>query len=1000
MGLTSDHANQYQRLASHLIYSNSPLRAPSLTIERGAQPANALWPHGISGDLPIIVVRVDDENELPIVRDLLQAHEYWQRRQFDVDLVVLNEKSTSYVQDLQTALEALVRIGHARRRLSGAAVRGNVFVLRRDLMTPDSHNALLAAARVDLAGRRGTLGEQLDRLVELKATNAPRRKRIASTASADFPTSVAKPALEYSNDLGGFGADGREYVVTLGAGVNTPAPWLNVIANPQFGFQVSADGGGYTWSESSRENQLTDWSNDPVTDRPPEVIYIRDDESGELWTPTPSPTRRPATSYLVRHGQGYSRFEHTANAIVFYMLQYVAKDDPIKISRLTIRNTSGRTRRLTITGYAEWLLGPPRGLTTPIVITTLDTDTRAIFARNPWNAPFGSRVAFADLAGRQTSWTGDRNEFLGRNGALASPAALQGKAGLSGQVGAGLDPCAALQRSIELKPGEATEVAFFIGAARSSHEARTLIRKYRSTNLDETLDEVTEFWDGILNKVQVKTPDRSMDIMLNRWLLYQTLACRLWARSAFYQSGGAYGFRDQLQDAMAMALTMPELTRAHLLRAASRQFVEGDVQHWWLPHSGQGVRTGFSDDRIWLCHATAHYLTTTKDTAVLDEAVPFLRGQALPPGAEDAFFEPEITEERASLFEHCARALDLSLGVGAHGLPLIGTGDWNDGFNRIGAGGKGESIWLGWFLFSALSSFVAIAQERGEAVRAERWLLHRDLMQAALEREGWDGDWYRRAYFDDGTPLGSGLNEQCRIDSIAQSWAVLSGAAEPDRARRAMAALDTLLIDRQNGLAMLFNPPFDKTAIDPGYVKGYPPGIRENGGQYTHAAVWAAMAFAAQRDGDKASGLFWLLNPINRARTFTDAQRYRIEPYAVAADVYTVPPHVGRGGWSWYTGAAGWLYRAGLESILGFIVEGDTFRINPCIPSTWPRFEIRFKYRSSTYEITVDNPLRVSSGVTEIRVDGHSIPANDARVRLEDDGATHKVVATMGPARN
>ncbi len=627
--------------------------------------------------------------------------------------------------------------------------------------------------------------------------------------------------------------------------------------------------------------------------------------------------------------------------------------------------------------------------------------TRRRYSRAiPWNAAFGARVAFADLAGRQTSWTGDRGEFLGRNGSLASPAALNSKAALSGQVGAALDPCAALQRTIELKPGEATEVAFFLGAAHSSEEAQTLVRKYRGANLDAALDEVTEFWDGILNKVQVKTPDRSMDIMLNRWLIYQTLVCRLWARSAFYQSGGAFGFRDQLQDAMAMALSMPELTRGHLLRAASRQFVEGDVQHWWLAHSGQGVRTGFSDDRIWLCYATAHYVTATNDVPVLDEAVPFLQGPALPPGVEDAFFEPQVTEERASLFEHCARALDLSLAVGAHGLPLIGSGDWNDGFNRVGIRGKGESVWLGWFLYAALNSFVPIAQQRGEAARATRWLLHRDLLQAALEREGWDGDWYRRAYFDDGTPLGSGMNEQCRIDSIAQSWAVLSGAAEHDRARRAMAALDTLLIDRQNGLAMLFNPPFDKTAIDPGYVKGYPPGIRENGGQYTHAAVWAAMAFASQGQGDKAAALFWLLNPINRARTFTDAQRYRVEPYAVAADVYSVPPHVGRGGWTWYTGAAGWLYRAGLESILGFTVEGDRLRIKPCIPSAWPRYEIRFRHGATIYEITVENPSRVSAGVVDIRVDGRSIANLAAGIQIEDDGASHKIVVTMGPERH
>ncbi len=996
MGITSDQANQYQRLASHLLYASPALRASSQTIERGAQPPNALWALGISGDLPIILARVDQDEELPFVRDLLQAHEYLQRKKFDVDLVILNEKATSYVQELQISLESLVRIGEARRRQTGPALRGTAVVLRRDLMTPESRNALLAAARVDLAGRRGALLEQLDRLTGAALKGAQPRKRAAPPALVDRPEPFAKPDLEYFNGIGGFGANGREYVVALTDGLNTPAPWLNVIANPHFGFQVSAEGGGYTWSKSSRENQLTEWSNDPVCDRTPEVIFIRDDDTGEVWTATPSPIRRPTANYLVRHGQGYSRFVHNTNGLAIYLLLYAAKDDPIKISRLTIRNTSRRTKRLTVTGYIEWLIAPPRGLTAPIVISSLDPSTKAVFARNPWNGAFGTQIAFADLAGLQTSWTGDRTEFLGRNGTLSNPAALQTKAPLSGRVGAGLDPCAALQRSIELKPGESNEVVLFLGSADNTEEAQALIKKYRTGDLNKTLDQVTDFWDDILNKVQVKTPDRSMDIMLNRWLLYQTLVCRLWARSAFYQSGGAYGFRDQLQDGMAMVLTMPELTRAHLLRAASRQFIEGDVQHWWLDHSGQGVRTGFSDDRVWLCYTAAHYLAATGDQSLLDEQVAFLRGPALPPGEADAYFEPGVTQERASMFEHCARALDLSLAVGSHGLPLIGTGDWNDGFSRVGAGGKGESVWLGWFLYSTLGSFIPIAKQRGENARAERWLLHRELLQVALEREAWDGDWYRRGYFDDGTPLGSGMNEECRIDSIAQSWSVLSGAADDDRARRAMAAVDVLLIDRQNGLALLFNPPFDKSPVDPGYVKGYPPGIRENGGQYTHAAAWSAMALAALGEGDKATALFWMLNPINRARTFTDAQRYRVEPYVIAADVYSMPPHVGRGGWTWYTGAAGWLYRAGLESILGFKVEGDQLRMEPCIPSSWPSYEIHFKHRSATYDIVVENPQRISSGIAEVQVDGKKLAGEPWTIQLNDDGQTHKVLVIMG----
>jgi len=883
--------------------------------------------------------------------------------------------------------------------------RGSVFLLRTDLISEQTRARLSSVARVVLAGQRGSLADQLDRL---RTPTAPATPRPRSSPPLQAATAAsATEDLEFFNGLGGFSGGGREYVTVLGPGQATPAPWINVVANPRFGFQVAAEGGGFTWALNSRENQLTPWANDPVTDRPGEVLYLRDEQSGELWGPTALPIRDHGTHYSARHGQGYSRFEHSAHGIDLDLLVYVPMGDPIKISRLKIRNTSQRVRRLSVTAYVEWVLGSSRAAAAPFIVTAVDPDTGAMFAHNPWNHVFGSRVAFADLAGCQTDWTADRREFLGRHGALDRPAALTGRAPLSQRVGAGLDPCCALQTFVELVADEAVEVVFFLGQAASATDAQSLLSRYRSVDLDAVFHSVVQYWDDVLGVVQVKTPDRSLDVILNRWMLYQTLVCRMWARSALYQASGAYGFRDQLQDGMALALSRPDLTREHLLRAARRQFIEGDVQHWWLPSNedeglaGSGVRTRIADDRVWLAYATAHYVEATGDLAVLDESVPFLEGQALQPGEQDAFFQPVISDETASLFEHCARALEQSLSVGEHGLPLIGTGDWNDGMNRVGELGRGESVWLGWFLHATLVAFASLARARDQHTREARWLTHAATLRNSLEQEAWDGEWYRRGYFDDGTPLGSATNTECRIDSIAQSWSVISGAADPIRAARAMSAVDTHLIRRDEGLALLFTPPFDRTTADPGYIKGYPPGIRENGGQYTHAATWSVIAYALLGQGNNAWELFSLLNPINRTSTRADVHRYKVEPYVVAADVYSVAPHVGRGGWTWYTGSAGWMYRAGLEGILGFRVRGTSLLLTPCIPESWPRVEIVFKYRSSRYEILIDNPSGVSCGVAHAELDRGALPPDlQTRIPLVDDGSIHSVRLILGdPAR-
>jgi cyclic beta-1,2-glucan synthetase len=759
-----------------------------------------------------------------------------------------------------------------------------------------------------------------------------------------------------------------------------------------FGFQISETGSGYTWSINSRENRLTPWSNDPVGDPVGECVYIRDETTGEVWTPTPLPVRGSET-YIIRHGQGYTVFEHDSHGIYQKLATFVPVDAPVKLSILTLTNRTDRKRSLSVTSYAEWVLGFHRGASAQYVITEKD-ETGALFARNPYNNEFAGRVAFVDLSEPERSVTADRKEFLGRNGTPERPEAL-GRASLSGRTGAGLDPCAAIKAPVSLAPGETRQVVVLIGEAENREEARRIIRKYRDpASAWGAFDEAVAYWDDLLSAVQVKTPDAAMDVMLNRWLLYQTLACRVWSRSAFYQSGGAYGFRDQLQDVCALVYSKPEIARAHIIRAAGHQFKEGDVQHWWHPPSGRGVRTRFSDDLLWLPFVTAFYIDVTGDEAVLDEVAQFLEAPLLEPGVDESYTQPSESGESATIYEHCARTLDRSLAVGPHSLPLIGSGDWNDGMNRVGHEGRGESIWVAWFLHMTLGNFVRFSQRRGEDARAESYREHMKRLKEAIEEHGWDGYWYRRAYFDDGTPLGSAQNEECRIDSIAQSWGVISGAADHHRVVRAMAAVEEYLIRRGDGLVILFTPPFDKSELDPGYIKGYLPGVRENGGQYTHAAIWTLIAFAMLGDGDRAGELFSLLNPVGHASTRSGLHKYKVEPYVAAADIYAVWPHTGRGGWTWYTGSAGWMYRAGLESILGFRLRGDKLEIDPCVPRWWRQYEIIYRHGSTRYDIRVENPHGMNRGVAEVELDDQ--PLRGVEIPLSDDGTAHRVRVVMG----
>ena len=992
LGIGPDEARLYQRLANRLFYTDPALRPSPDLLALNKKGQDALWPYGISGDLPIVFASFDEAGDRNLPRDLIKAHAYWEMKGLEVDLVLINENpSESYLQPQQNEVEGLMRM-----RRPGQGARGGVFLLRKDRIPAEDRLLMQVTARAVLGARRGTLADQVMRMRRVAVPVAPPPRR------RDTPVEIAapppRPYLEFFNGLGGFTADGREYQIILGEGQWTPVPWINVIANPRFGFTASEAGSGYTWCGNSRERKLTPWSNDPVSDAPGEAFYVRDRESGEVWTPTALPIRVEGRPYVAIHGQGYTRYLHSSHGIRMELTQWVAGDDPVKVSRLVLENLSPRGRKLDVTGYVEWVLAAARGPASQHIVTRRDPATGALLARNPWVPEFAEQVAFADMEGRQTAFTCDRAEFLGRNGLRARPLALQRGQSLSNRAGAGMDSCAALQAPIEIPTGGKAQIVFILGQADTAEEASALVAKYRGCDWEASLRDTRARWENLLGRVQIKTPDRSLDLLLNRWLPYQLLASRLWARTAFYQAGGAFGFRDQLQDVMALAALSPELAREQIVRASGRQFPEGDVQHWWHPPSGRGVRTRFSDDRVWLPYAVLHYLEVAGDASVLEEKTPFLEGPEVPEGREDAYFQPKTSEETATVYEHCARALDRSLAVGAHGVPLIGCGDWNDGMNRVGHEGKGESGWLAWFLIPNLKGFAALAEARGDA-RGRRWRDHAESLREAMENQAWDGDWYRRGWFDDGSPLGSSLSQECRIDSIAQTWAVLSGAAEPGRARQAMHSVDQYLIRRHEGLILLFTPPFDSSPQDPGYIKGYLPGVRENGGQYTHAAAWVVAAFAALGDGDKAAELLSLLNPVNHSATRAGVYRYKVEPYAAAADVYAVEPHVGRGGWTWYTGSAGWIYRAGLEWLLGFRLRGEYLDLTPCVPRDWRRFEIRFKRGAAVYDIVISNPTGDCRGLSACEIDGAAMDPPLASLHLPDDGKNHSIRVTLGPPR-
>ncbi|GHD11235.1 GH36-type glycosyl hydrolase domain-containing protein [Tianweitania populi] len=978
VGLTLAEAANVQRLARYLLFPSPVTRTPPDSISAGMGAQSALWSLAISGDFPIFVLRISDQADLGIIAKAMRVQEYLRSRGLTADLVIINEQASSYAQDLQQAIEWHRENGSMRGHDLGP--RQHIFSVRRDLMDEGTYRTLLATARVVLHARHGTIADQIERaeIAELELLQAngtgekptakqPIHRTAASSTEASRssvalthtpPATLQKRAsgqgLESWNGFGGFDRDGRDYVVRLDGRRSTPQPWINVIANKDFGFHVSAEGSAFTWSRNSRDFQLTPWSNDAVSNRPGEAIYIHDLADGTTFSPVAGVVRNEHAVYEARHGQGFSTFTARHGAVETELTHVVDPADSVRLSRLALHNKGDAAVTLRVYAYAEWVLGQNRARNAPNIVSWQEPATGALLARNPFSLDFGERCAFLASDAPAQSVTVDRAEFLGRHGSVLAPeAAITGKA-LSNKVEAGIDPCSVIARDVTIAPGESAEILYLMGDAGSPDEARDLYTRHVAVDFDERLNAIDAEWNRFLGTLQVNTPDPAMNAMVNAWLPYQAIACRLRARSAFYQASGAYGFRDQLQDTLAFQLHDPSLAQAQVLSAAGRQFPEGDVQHWWLPRSGAGVRTTISDGVVWLAYGAHSAITASGDASILDQEIPFIEGELLKEGEHDAFFTPKTSETTATLYEHCALGLDLAIKrTGADGLPLILGGDWNDGMNGVGKNGAGQSVWLGWFLAKTLTDFVPYARQRGDATRVEAWEAHIASLKTALETAAWDGEWYRRATYDDGTPLGSKDSDECRIDSIAQSWSVLSGIGQPDRQQMAMDQVERQLIDDKLEIVKLFTPAFSKTPKEPGYIKSYPPGVRENGGQYTHAATWTVFALAELGRADAAYRAFQMLMPVNHALDEAAAERYRVEPYVVAADIYSSDDKGGRGGWTWYTGSAGWLYRAAVEAILGIRREGDRIFIQPVLPSSWNGFEATLQLDEATYEIKV-----------------------------------------------
>ena len=973
----------YQNMISDIVYLSPMRRLYQSRIQKNILGQPGLWKFGISGDNPIILLDLKKQESMGILHEALKVHEYWRLLDLNVDLVIITEEEYSYSLPFFNLVSDII----TSTRYQDVSAIDDVFLLESNKIDEQEMYLLYATARIILNNEGKTMYEQI---VEKKDLKRPQRVLPIIEEEPYEVHSKEEFDLLYDNGIGGFSKEGDEYIIQLNAQQHTPAPWVNIISNPEFGFTVSESGSGYAWYKNSRENKITPWTNDAVSDTPGEVIYISEQETGKIWTTTPLPIREKE-NYTIKHGFGYSIFEHHSHGIKQRLTEFVPKEETLKINILNLKNTSNKFRKLTLTYYVRPVLGVTDQVTA-MHIHTSSTPKGALLAENKYNVEFNDKVCFVDVSVKERTVTGDRREFFG-SGDLSNPEALS-REYLSGTLGSGYDPCATVQVNVTLEPNENKDVIFMLGMA-TPDMIDSLSQQFSTIEqATEAFIDVRNFWNKKLSNIQVTTPVESMNLMLNGWLHYQAISSRLWARTGFYQSGGAFGFRDQLQDVLSLAHYWPEITREQILLHAKHQFIEGDVQHWWHEPSGKGTRTRFSDDRLWLPYVTAEYIRISGDVPILEEKVSYLESPVLSEFEDERYGNPTRTEKEGTLYEHCIKAIEISCEFGRNGLPLMGSGDWNDGMNTVGNKGFGESVWLAWFLIDTLKSFIPFCEERDDDKKVEKYSNIIDRVTQAIEKNAWDGHWYRRAFFDDGTPLGSVKNEECKIDSLAQSWSVIAGTGDINRSKMAMNALEQHLVQREDGLIKLLTPPFDKGPQDPGYIKGYIPGVRENGGQYTHAASWVIVAFALLGEGNKALELFELINPINHTYNYREYSRYKVEPYVIAADVYSVYPHVGRGGWTWYTGAAGWIYRAGLEYILGFKKNGSILEMNPCIPEKWKEFKINYTYLSTTYEITVKNPENIQRGVKKISVDEKLSSGN--QIDLVDDKETHYVEVYMG----